>query len=900
FEFRAALPSTPYLLEALPEDLAYARAELLKLHPGDTLEHTIELQGGGTISGHVVDSSGRPVSGARLTLTYGKGVFGTEGSTVRSADSDDQGVFELRAVTSGELQLQADHDSRLQSSRQALELPPAGVLEGIILKLDDGNSLAGFVRWPDGTPAAGAEIFASFDQAFRAGPTALNAMRGAKARTIADEGGVFVLRGLGKGPFTLRARVDGERRGRARSDGLRPGQEGVEMVLQPSISLKGHVTDQEGEAVRAFTVHLGRVAAGDLMKTTTNNHRQDFIDEDGRFRFDDLEEGLWELQVQGDGLITTVPHEVTLPRPAESPDFEVLLLRSASLSGQVTAPDGQALADAEVFLISGGPAWQQMLDQNPFAPRAVSDEEGNYLLTGIPPGGVSVKARHTEFAPSEARPLDLAAGEVRDGVNLALAMGGIVTGEVINEDGSAGSGRMIMLTHMQTQAVLNSRTDAGGLFRLERVPAGSYQVVALDTQADWSGGDTESGPDISAIMKNMKMGQVSVVNGETVHVVLGSPPEDPVRVYGKVTTNKEPAAGALLSFIPEGDNVYQNLKLTSVDSQGNYELTLDKPGKFVVSVQRIGDGAMQQSTVEFQETIPSGDEYHLNLELPLGRISGTVVDARGKLAAGERITLTVDGVARTDSMLGGQYAEIRTDSAGAFDLKGLRPGVYRLGAGGAAPFSGQGADTLGRISIGGVRIGEDEWKRGLQLELPDPGSIEVTVTNNQGNPLPGATLFVRDAEGRMLEPFSLVKSDGSGKVSYNSIAPGEYTITARVGELTARESAPLTVRAGQTTKSALVLEAGTILWLRIMDGSGDPIAASISVRDEEGREVTGLVGMADLQALYMDGAFSMSEHRLGPLPPGKYRVRAEADGVVAEKPVRLRGGEEKRLTLRLR
>ncbi|MFT7678263.1 MAG: hypothetical protein ACI8QC_002249, partial [Planctomycetota bacterium] len=118
--------------------------------------------------------------------------------------------------------------------------------------------------------------------------------------------------------------------------------------------------------------------------------------------------------------------------------------------------------------------------------------------------------------------------------------------------------------------------------------------------------------------------------------------------------------------------------------------------------------------------------------------------------------------------------------------------------------------------------------------------------------------------------------------------------------LTARESAPLTVRAGQTTKSALVLEAGTILWLRIMDGSGDPIAASISVRDEEGREVTGLVGMADLQALYMDGAFSMSEHRLGPLPPGKYRVRAEADGVVAEKPVRLRGGEEKRLTLRLR
>ncbi len=65
--------------------------------------------------------------------------------------------------------------------------------------------------------------------------------------------------------------------------------------------------------------------------------------------------------------------------------------------------------------------------------------------------------------------------------------------------------------------------------------------------------------------------------------------------------------------------------------------------------------------------------------------------------------------------------------------------------------------------------------------------------------------------------------------------------------------------------------------------------------------MTGLLGLADIQQLYSEGAFSSTEHRIGPVPPGKYKVRAWTDdGKSAKKNVLVRAGEkEKRFTLRL-
>lgn len=899
FAFRAAYPDISYVVEALPqEDLAYGRIVLDPQSPGASIQTEIQLGAGGSIQGFVVDSNGKTIADAEVIATRAGGALGSEGSTVRMTRSTATGAFTLEAVPVEALKLTANHQDYLQTTRQSVEVPPTGALDGVSLVLKEGETISGSVRWADGRPAAGVQVRADFDVAFGVGMQAMAANHGAKASTVADGNGVFVLRGLGAGPFSVRAK--GESSGRARRDGVRPGQDGLELILPPEITVAGRVVDQEGAPVTHFSLHMARVNAGDIIRLMGDARRSDVQSDAGEFQVGDLEEGTWEIQVQGDGLISGSPTKVDLPRGDGAEPLLISLVRAATVTGRVLSPSGEAIQAAKVYASEGGPGWQSMLTEAAFAPETLSDEEGAYELTGIPPGGASLVAEHQDFAASAARSLDLAAGEQRPDVDLTLKLGGTITGEILRPDGTPGSGYLVNGNNTADQSIINTSSGADGTFRFEHVPEGSWQVVGIDQSADWSGITESGGVDMAAMMKDILIGQASVVDGETVHVILGSAPEDPVRVTGKVTQNEEPVEGAILSFFPEGAGIYERLKFTTVAGDGSYEVVLDQGGSYVISVQRPGATMMQQSTIEFSRRIPDAPEHKLDLELPLGRISGTVTDSSGQPAGGERVTLTVDGTARSDNLLGGQYAELMTGTDGTYDMNGLRPGTYRISAGGAPPFTGEGTNRLGRVSVGGIALGEDQWKQGMDLSLPEPGSLEVTITDGQGTPLPGATLFVRDGGGRILEPLSMVASDGSGVAEYRGVAPGDYTLTARQGSLTSIETGVVRVKAGQATRAALVLEPGTVLWLSFTDSDRNPKAATVSVTDTDGREYSGMVGMADLQALYIEGEFSPAEHRLGPLPPGKYIVRAHADGLSAEKSVRLRGDDEKRLTVRLK
>ncbi len=899
FAFRAAYADISYVVEAMPqEDLAYGRTVLDPQAAGANLQTEISLSAGGSIQGYVVDSNGKTVEDADVVATRAGGVLGSEGSTVRKARTDASGAFKLVAVPIEALKLSANHGDYLQTTRQSVEVPPTGALEGVNLVLEEGETISGSVRWADGQPAAGVQVRADFDAAYGVGMQAVAANHGARADTVADGNGVFVLRGLGTGPFSVRA--NGESGGRARRDGVRPGQDGLELILPPEITVAGRVIDQEGAPVTHFSLHMARINAGDIIRLTGNARRMDVQSDAGEFKVADLEEGSWEVQIQGDGLISGSPVKVDLPQADGAEPLLISLVRAATVTGRVLNPGGEAVEGAKVYASEGGPNWQSLLTEAAFPPETLSDEEGAYELTSIPPGGASMVAEHSDFAASPARSLDLASGEQRANVDLVLKLGGTITGEVLRPDGTPGAGYIITANNSADQSSINTSSGADGTFLFEHVPEGAWQVIGIDQKADWSGVTEGGGIDMASMMKDILMGQASVVDGETVHVVLGSAPEDPVRVSGKVTQNEEPVEGAILSFFPEGSGIYERLKFTTVADDGSYELVLDQGGSYVISVQRTGTTMMQQSTIEFSRRIPDTTEHKLDLELPLGRISGTVTDSTGRPAGGERVTLTVDGTARSDNLLGGQYAELMTGNDGTYDMNGLRPGTYRISAGGAPPFTGEGTDRLGRVSVGGIALGEDQWKQGMDLSLPDPGSLEVTITDGQGTPLPGATLFVRDEGGRILEPFSMVASDGSGVAEYRGVAPGEYTLTARQGSLTSIETGSVRVQAGQATRAALVLEPGTVLWLSFTDSDRNPKAATVSVTDTDGREYSGMVGMADLQALYIEGEFSPAEHRLGPLPPGKYIVRAHADGLSAEKSVRLRGDDEKRLTVRLK
>jgi hypothetical protein len=60
-----------------------------------------------------------------------------------------------------------------------------------------------------------------------------------------------------------------------------------------------------------------------------------------------------------------------------------------------------------------------------------------------------------------------------------------------------------------------------------------------------------------------------------------------------------------------------------------------------------------------------------------------------------------------------------------------------------------------------------------------------------------------------------------------------------------------------------------------------------------------MLGLAEIMKMFSEGNFNPNQQRVGPLPPGKYTVRATiADGKSLTKPVTLSGQAERTLSIR--
>ena len=128
------------------------------------------------------------------------------------------------------------------------------------------------------------------------------------------------------------------------------------------------------------------------------------------------------------------------------------------------------------------------------------------------------------------------------------------------------------------------------------------------------------------------------------------------------------------------------------------------------------------------------------------------------------------------------------------------------------------------------------------------------------------------------------------------------TLSARTceGLAASREVGPVEVLEGGTCEVEIELEPGTLLRIDLEGEDREPLRCSVSVLDSEGSEVSCLLPRDHNEALLSEG-ISSTEHRVGPLPSGRYRVIATApDGREATRSVTLRGQEERRVRLRLR
>jgi len=933
FELRG-VPAMQYALQVEPDGLYGARREAFDTQAGRRADVELVLERGAVVRGRVLDEAGAGVAEAQISTEFSNPMRMGMGSWMRGMDrdavqSDAQGEFVLRGLPDGKVTIDASKRGHLRSEGRELELAKNGVQEGIELRLGRGGSLAGVVLDTQGQPVAGATLRAQVQvEKKRTRRMSWRPSDDYTAQSGAE--GRFEISGLPEGPYTLIAWhsvadpeaaqparpsaqpsaaveaalglteehviVGGDPRVYVgRLEGLVAGARDLVLRLADPPGLAGRVVDENDAPVVDFSIAVDPDWSGDQI-TIPQSHAKSFSDEQGRFRLAGVPAGRFSAKFLAEGFVQN-EDSVTVVVP-QTEELVVRLSSAGTLRGVVLDPSGRPVNGAEVTKLSSG-------EGNPFMAMfggeqdASTNERGEFELKPVGRGTWKLSARKEGWAHSAPLEVQVEAGKTLEGLVIQLRSGGTIAGRVFFKPGEQAGGRQVQIMSMDAGDMRSVAIDEAKTFRAEHLTPGNYQVVLQPDQAVIEELSNSAGEDANpaAMLAQIKMTACVVTEGQVTEVALGAPPEDPVKVSGRITRGGEPVTKAMLAVVHEGGALMQNMKFGKVEDDGRYEITLDKPGNVVFMV---GQDFNERGAVEFHLTIPKVAEHRVDLSLPAGGIRGVVRGASGQALANVAIEVRRENSALSLMMLGSAELNL-TDEEGRFFVENLHPGRYTLAAGGnsSTPFGDEAAPEHARAVKSGIDVPADRLVEGIELVLGKPGQVRGTVKDAAGVPIAGATIYVRNEQGELLHRMSSVTSDGTGVFTHSGLAEGRYTLSARTSSSASRESAPVSVQAGATASCDLVLEAGTLLIVTITDAEDRPVRAGVKILDERGVEQGAGLGMDAVMRMMSEGLNS-TDQRFGPLPAGKYTVViTDPSGQTKKKPVTLSGKEERKLRFTL-
>lgn len=571
------------------------------------------------LSGRVLDESGRPVPGARVRQgapVAGGGCITQQrwpACPERRNDAevtDAGGRFSLELPASyASFSLWAVAPGYLRKVRE--DIPTSA--RTLDLVLSRGATIAGQVTGPDGSPAAGARVYAGQD--------------GRAPETRTDAAGRYRLPGVQPGTRELWAEHPELGEARRRLE-VSPGAHRLDLTLdgQRERAVSGRVTSPDGEPLAGVRVEASNLSTytrqdggfrlvfprgtllfyggttpvrfsregyagavrtirasetplegleirlsqgwpltGSLLGVEPERAlnarveaarqdgegRQGRVDRDGAYRIDDLEPGIWTVTATVDWR-QKASGTVEIPEGGASFDLKVPALQE--VSGRILDPEGNP--------ISG---YVKLTGPDGSSRQATSKEDGTFSIE-IAEGTYRVEGSGSPWAPTVLeKPVAVGERPV-EGLEIRLQPGTILQGRVL---GLPAGARATVSLDPDHPLGLPALTEPDGSYRVSGLKPGDWQVEVAVWMED---------------ARRIWRSQVTLAPRETEKNLDLDPGLGTLTLSGRLDSGAEPLSTQVTLLTPAGQPLIEDLLIEDAEG-GAFRIPALRPGSYVLRIE---------------------------------------------------------------------------------------------------------------------------------------------------------------------------------------------------------------------------------------------------------------------------------------------------------------------------
>lgn len=759
----------------------------------------------GSITGRVLDSSGKPAAGAKVQWTAYRSddeilldlTAGTDPAILGETATDAEGRFRaaldkpgvsvaLRVLPAGlpSVRFSGPFDSSEENSLFDIQVPsPSGT--------------SGRVVDETGKPVAGARILVAASESGFDGDSRYIG----ESRTGAD------------GTFAVPDAPEGTRAVLVRAPGFVPvTRVQIEARSDEKISL------QRGGTVRGAVLDVsGKPAAGVIVTAEEVAAR---TDAQGNYRVTGVSAGTHRLQALWKEDFAARKDSVRVRKGEETEANLKLRLGSAIIGTVVEEGTRKPVAGARVSAYAstgfGGFARRR-------AERlARTDPRGRFRLPGLAPARYAVEASREGYLPASVAGVD-ASGQSAPPANLALRKAASISGKVTDEKGQPVAGARVRITReMGIRRMLRgAASNPGALFGGQgvlTVADGSFRLRGLEPErnllleAAKSGYATARKPGVS-----LKAGDA--IKDLALVVRRG------LEARGKVVDAQgQPVAGAEIRAAHREDGMMGGtrvqMRLMGMDrekpdavtgSDGAFLLKGLEEGQYTLAVARDG---FARKTVPSLEVKATGENVWPPVALVAGApIAGLVKDSAGGPISGAQIFAI-------DVGSGGRPQNSTSDAEGKFRLEGFtaeRPIFLNVTAQGYATLQRNVTPPAADIALVLKSAGTVRGR----VEDADTKKPVTDFTISRGGPRGGGGVQIMMGRGGADQSFQ--SEDGSFELT--EVPPGKWTVRGSAAGYRSAEASGVEVAEGETKEGVVLsMKRGGGLTGRVIDPRGTAVA----------------------------------------------------------------------------